>query len=543
MVIKKRVIFSYLIIIVVGIWVASQTTIPTFLNDENSLSIPADQFTPSLALSRLSDQDSHYHSYEVQLTKDAFKYLDGEAYRIILYKLADNNHKVYFNGQIIGSAGDFIEGNSNLWNGLFTYTLDASLLEEVNTLTITSYTSYQTGLASYPIYISELTTSNHLIAKLIFYGKTAVLLAIGFIAFSSAITLILFLISKNKNRMYLYLSIATTLISIYCMDYIAIDYFSIPYLIYKKLIIAGLVWGIAFLTLAIYKYFNVRLLKYLGIITGTGFLLPLIFTTNMIDFKVAYGFYYLIIIINVLVWLVTTIVNLKKKKSAYIFLMGFLVIGTYGTIAIIFDAFHKFFTLNSPVIYIIVIATLPLMLANEEYLEKDILLDLERALKEKETLNALTDDLTGAWNQRFLFEQMRYKIAAYTMVLIDVDNFKQINDTYGHLAGDYILQRISSLVSSVIRKSDVLCRYGGDEFVLLMHHCDILKAHENMERIRLLVEMEDFVYDQIHINVTMSIGIYLDKKASGFDYIFNMADKQLYHAKTKGKNQIVYATN
>ncbi len=120
--------------------------------------------------------------------------------------------------------------------------------------------------------------------------------------------------------------------------------------------------------------------------------------------------------------------------------------------------------------------------------------------------------------------------------MIDFDDFKAINDTYGHLAGDYILKEVSKYVLKTIRKSDDLCRYGGDEFVLLLYDCTLDEAQTILENIRQHIESTTFHYHNHHLSLTVSIGVFEDKGAYDADVLLTSVDKALYKAKQSGKN-------
>ena len=125
------------------------------------------------------------------------------------------------------------------------------------------------------------------------------------------------------------------------------------------------------------------------------------------------------------------------------------------------------------------------------------------------------------------------------MIYFDLDFFKKVNDTYGHNAGDFILKEISNLVKTNIRKDDIFCRYGGEEFVILLPNTDARTAYELAERIRSSMEGETFTFNGIDIKQTISLGVsQLDASMNDPKDLLDNADQKLYRSKQNGRNQV-----
>ncbi|VAW01682.1 Pole remodelling regulatory diguanylate cyclase [hydrothermal vent metagenome] len=163
---------------------------------------------------------------------------------------------------------------------------------------------------------------------------------------------------------------------------------------------------------------------------------------------------------------------------------------------------------------------------------------------------AFTDQLTDLFNRRHLDAKLqelgnRASLGEETSVLLisDIDHFKQVNDTYGHQAGDMVLQEIAKLLKSSFRAIDIICRYGGEEFVILMPGADLDSAKGAAERFRLLVESTEFHTgkDQAPIRITMSGGLTMIEGNEKNDAALSRADAALYHAKENGRNRMVTA--
>ena len=191
---------------------------------------------------------------------------------------------------------------------------------------------------------------------------------------------------------------------------------------------------------------------------------------------------------------------------------------------------------------------------------------LSRAVLFEKTLTlASCDELTGLLNRRAFNQRFEQELdrsirtdRPLAIVIVDVDYFKHFNDTYGHLTGDKVLRALAQLLQSQVRRSDVVCRFGGEEFVFLLPETNELAAFELVDRIRLLVaeqlEITSDAGEQLH--VTMSAGISTTESfilPSGefptaellqerIKRLLEQADERLYQAKNAGRNCVVGAT-
>ena len=158
---------------------------------------------------------------------------------------------------------------------------------------------------------------------------------------------------------------------------------------------------------------------------------------------------------------------------------------------------------------------------------------------------AITDALTGVWNRRYgleLFtrardEALRYNVPM-TLLMLDLDHFKTVNDTNGHQAGDRVLVEITARISAHMRLTDVLARWGGEEFLVLLRHCRTKEAVEFAENIRQLV-----VSELIHEigTITMSVGVAELHPDDTIDSWVHRADQAMYAAKASGRNAVIAA--
>lgn len=157
----------------------------------------------------------------------------------------------------------------------------------------------------------------------------------------------------------------------------------------------------------------------------------------------------------------------------------------------------------------------------------------------------VTDNLTRLFNRRhfdFEFEREFRRAKRYkndlSVAILDIDFFKKINDKYGHLCGDYILREIAFIIKDNFRQTDIVCRYGGEEFAIILTETPDETSCIPLERLRKRVENTKFNYKNQTINVTISIGVTSNIDFENSSDMFDEADKALYKAKNSGRNRV-----
>jgi diguanylate cyclase (GGDEF)-like protein len=156
---------------------------------------------------------------------------------------------------------------------------------------------------------------------------------------------------------------------------------------------------------------------------------------------------------------------------------------------------------------------------------------------------SITDSLTGIYNRAKFNDEInqwidycnRYE-TPLSLVMLDIDNFKRVNDCYGHLIGDSVIQNIASTIKKAIRNADIFARWGGEEFAILLPNTDIHQTMEMMERVRICIQNSK--YNKVE-NITCSFGLVTLRKNENAESLLQRVDKLLYIAKDAGKNAVV----
>ena len=168
-------------------------------------------------------------------------------------------------------------------------------------------------------------------------------------------------------------------------------------------------------------------------------------------------------------------------------------------------------------------------------------------------IKSITDPLTGLFTRAYFEDYLDLQVSAITaledegeteipdisLIMVDIDFFKKVNDVYGHQAGDYVLKVVGSLMKREFRKTDVVCRYGGEEFLVILPGADYKNAGSAANKLRRSIEKEKVYFEGIHIPITVSCGVgMLNHNHETYKETMARADAALYESKRKGRNLV-----
>lgn len=186
--------------------------------------------------------------------------------------------------------------------------------------------------------------------------------------------------------------------------------------------------------------------------------------------------------------------------------------------------------------------------AHRELLEKEVkerTYELEQANKKLDLISR-TDELTQLPNRRDMHKTIEKEVEranrfkkAFSIIFIDIDHFKDVNDTYGHATGDAVLKSVASTLRSLLRKYDVLARYGGEEFLTLLPETELKDAAHVAERFRKQIENQTIFFGGQEIKVTITLGVAQFDSSQGAERCIQLADKALYEGKEHGRNKVI----
>ena len=175
--------------------------------------------------------------------------------------------------------------------------------------------------------------------------------------------------------------------------------------------------------------------------------------------------------------------------------------------------------------------------------------ELQEANQRLEILST-RDSLSGLYNHRYFFDSLNIQKnietrqkehgleSEFSVLLLDIDYFKNINDTHGHLVGDFVIKSLSDLLTSSTRLIDTCYRIGGDEFAIILINTDIKAARKVGEKLRKIVENYEFSINNLKLKITLSIGVASSSETETTKELVTLADSRLYYSKDHGRNQI-----
>jgi diguanylate cyclase (GGDEF)-like protein len=165
-------------------------------------------------------------------------------------------------------------------------------------------------------------------------------------------------------------------------------------------------------------------------------------------------------------------------------------------------------------------------------------------------LLSIKDSLSDLFNHRYCFEVINKEYESYirrkekgmlftsSILVMDIDFFKGVNDAYGHLVGDIVIKNVADIIRLNIRKTDIAFRFGGDEFVVFLQDSGLAESKKLAEKIRDVLEKTSLPINNNQISITVSIGVASFEEADNANEIFEIADRRLYISKESGRNRV-----
>ena len=341
--------------------------------------------------------------------------------------------------------------------------------------------------------------------------------------------------SAINDKSQHYKTIAKTCYTANILYLILHVFYLVLFLIAKLYILVYVTAGV--IALYIFFFFLIYKKKYYpyALLCGNEFFAYIAVTTVMLGFNTGFHFYLIALCI---VSFFTTYFSKSKNLKGSLIWVG-LSLAIYLTLYFVtkFNAPYyvidqwleiTLFTTHAIVVFLFIASYLLVFLKYALSLEKKIM------------IQSRTDELTQIGNRYALFDYFEAESKDDKIVaLFDIDDFKNINDKYGHVTGDFILKRVAELTTENLKDSFV-CRYGGEEFVVVFNGDNFDAVIEELETFRKNIEKETFEFENAKINLTITIGVSQYKDDISLEKWVELADEKMYFGKNNGKNKIVY---
>lgn len=458
---------------------------------------------------------------------------------LFVYRLAGQWYRIYWNNILIGTMGNLENGDSNIWNSFASFAVDKNLFQEKNRITIEIYGTFELGWLAFPVLFLDTKGATGLNSWLYFVLNRLHHVALGFMCSAFLLLIFIQLLSRRIQGEYLCYSLAAFFMCIASFDYLTFHQLSMPLFSFKRLILFSLYLAVFFLSLGIGLQFQRKMNRILGSIALISILLLILFSPNLHVFRQGFSLLNGLILLNILGWIYTSFVFFKKDEKARILFFSsliLLILSAYDSYYVFSTAYSLFsLTVIGSLIFSIIIILLVVFYYLE--LQKQMAHESQRAALMYQ--KSVRDSMTGIYNHQFIVNTLKDQLGLYSFLILDVDDFKDINDTYGHQVGDAVIKAVANRGTETIRKTDLMGRYGGDEFVVVLLGCtgeDALKIAENLKE---SIERPLSLQDGRAIPISISMGLYTRREGEKEELVLQRADKALYQAKKSGKGRIL----
>ncbi|HUX40764.1 MAG TPA: GGDEF domain-containing protein [Rectinemataceae bacterium] len=421
-------------------------------------------------------------------------------YCLVLPSIGGNGIRVHWNGQFVGSRGDMIEGRSNIWNSVKIFTLDPGTLRPENSVRIEILGRYEAGFIKAP-YVIKREGNEGLLFILEFISDSLIWALCGGIAFIGLTLLPIGLTALPRIDSRLLLGIASLFTAVFMIDFLPLEFLPIPLLEFKRLMVLLRHASAALFVLGYLKLLG-RKLDIFGKLLLAAQLISIVvlfFPDTMIALKRAYALTYLSII-PFPPYLLALLFVARKAGSSKLLLSGGVAVALLGACR---DSIAGLILPGA--IMVSHFGFLVMAISTAGYIAMDILqnyrqLKAERSRAERYKSESLHDPLTGAFNRGVLSLVREGLRGPFAVMTLDLDHFKNINDSYGHHVGDRVLLDVVAVMHRVFRRDDWIVRAGGDEFEVFLPDCP-------SQRVQALTDAlsAEIMHSRIAVNESLTI--------------------------------------
>lgn len=457
---------------------------------------------------------------------------------LVLPVVAGNALELYFNGIYIGTRGDMSGGRSSIWNASHSFVLPFPLTPGVHTLEVRVRLLYEAGVVESP-YITDSRALPFRTRMLLFYNNEMMYIIHGILVILALLFMITGALTLPDGRGKIGFGAAQLLIAFFLLDYTCISSIPISYLAWKKLVSGAIHIALAVLYLSFKPLYGKKpgrpakalVLLELAIVLAL-FLLP----QDLAELRRLYTFLHMTMFLFICYVLISGIPLLMKNRRMVILFCGMiftLAMSVHDILGLVLSRGTVFYS-HIGVLGFILSASLLIIL---DILEQYRSITIEKRRADSFYERSIKDPLTGAYNRTVLDRMDSDFDGDYILVLFDLDNFKRINDSYGHTAGDAVLKNLVAIIREHTRSGDLVVRQGGDEFALVLPSCSPGRAAEITAGIEEAVSRETIESDAGNFSYGCSMGT-AARRGEPFAEIYRMADKELYLRKELRKKRL-----
>lgn len=468
-----------------------------------------------------------------------FSIIPEEPLLVLPYTLA-NGLIVEVNGVRIGSAGDPVRGDASRWNTSHLFPMPREVLSEHTTVTLRLYGLYEVGVQKAPYFLNK---SDARLRIFLLYVLNALFIP-GIIGALLILAMIFFLSSRgidSKKKPRLFLSIALVGLSVYLLDYSYIPQLPVEYYIFKKISLTGLYLAIFFSIPGFFGYLGKALntpAKIVMALPALAIFIIILFPDTMLDVRRVYKFANLSVFPYILL-MHAAVFSMKERNRRMLAIIAGL---TFLTLIALRDIVIVLLGRGDVILthYGVVVFMLTLTFAFiDEMIEYYSTLIRTKRWADMVYADSMQDPLTGALNRKIfeVFRELNPK--NFAVIILDMDDFKPINDEYGHDAGDRVLKSMVTTIKRNIRKTDYIVRLGGDEFAVVLFKCDLKTAKQTADMLHRKLSEVEIAYGDVRFPIRCSFGVGTVESAHRLTRRLAEIDSYMYRAKKSGKNRIV----
>lgn len=480
-----------------------------------------------------------YDSKNILLDKEIknkqvnFEIKDFQNYQLIAYKIDALNYKIFLNDTLIGQVTKQEKVIGNMASKANIYDIPKNILKENNQIRIEFGKFYDNTKLNHPLIITNNNQAVKIKNAVFFFQNLPFYILLSTIILFLLFYLLFVIFNKKLDSYNKYYIIAIFIFGLQFIELFNPTILNISMLVYKKIFVIS-IWGfLLFLGIALYKEFKFKIIKILNIINFIS-LIIIILPNNLDAFSLIYEKLIIFLFIsNLVIWMSIIIKgdfrNLRVKLFKYSLTL-LIFCNLYDLYMFTKNKSYISFGIYSFIFFIFILIFLILI----DYINKmNELIQKEKYANEMYQ-KAIKDDLTGCFTYEYLKDKVNEDKLPYNLVIIDLDNFKKINDTLGHQVGDQILTKFVSITKKYLKSDEILARYGGDEFIIASKNNDI------DSRIKKISEIYNSlnIYDT-SIDFSISVGISKFNEYIPIEKGFKITDSKLLKAKREGKSKII----